>query len=409
MKRVWFAITIVFLLLLFAKPIIRTITGWASEIAKIFFSAAPFDDVCIAILRSPEEVVYQNEKINMTVEITNCGSTVLEIKEEVGITDNKGFYYAHFNASTYSFVKPGERRLFNFVWQMRHVGLNYIILKTYFGNKYYQHNFSVLVLRPPETVIEKAPIHELINIGEYAPGYNMRLEFDREINITQGEDYVFLIKVVNFGDADLHDVFIIIESKEIEAKVLYPEKVSKLKPTESVIFVSQLKAPLWLLEGNYSIYIEGVSYEKRVRDKAVVYVKTLSLKEKIKQLILYYSDVIEQLEKELEAVQNEKNVTIAKQYLEEAKKELETAKDYFKLGWFTDALEQIEVVKEKINKTIIALSKAEPIMKIIELPAVNYNYLLLALIAIIIAILSYIAYKKLKYRNKLMPIKKWDF
>jgi len=409
MKKTEIIIIACLLLAIFAKPIIKTLTGLATDIARIFLTPAAHDDVCIAILKPPETIVYQNQQINMTIEITNCGSTTLDIKEEVGLTNDVGIYYAHFNASTYSFVKPGERRLFNFAWLMTSPGLNYIILKTYFADKYYQHNFSTLVLRPPETPIEKAPVHELGGLGEYAPGYNMKVEFNKEINITQDEDYILLIKVTNFGDADLHDVFILLDSKDIEAKVLYPDKVSRLLPTESAIFVSRLKAPSWLPEGNYTVSIEAVSYEKRVKDYARVNVKTLNLKDKVKQLISYYSDVIKQLEQEIDAVQYEKNVTIARQYLQEAKEELETAKDYFKLGWLKDALDQIDVVKEKIDKTVIALSKAEPIMKRIELPAVSYNYLLWLLLALLASIIAYAVYRKWKSKNELMPIKRWSF
>jgi hypothetical protein len=387
----------------------RALTGLVTDIATILLSPKEHDDVCIAIFKSPESVVYQNQQINMSIEITNCGSTVLDIKEEIGITDDKGFYYAHFNASTFSFVNPGERKVFNFIWQMRNPGLNYVILKTYFADKYYQHNFSVLVLRPPEQPVEKAPVSEFGGLGPYAPGYNLVLNYTREVNITQDEDYILLIKVSNFGDADLHDIFIILTSRDIETKVLYPEKVDRLLPTESVIFVARLKAPSWLPEGNYTVNIEAVSYEKKVKDEIRVNVLSLNLKEKVKQLITYYSDVIKQLEAEIVRVEGEKNVTIAKQYLNEAKDELETAKDYFKLGWLKDALEQIQVVKEKIDKTVIALSKAEPLPKKIELPAVNYNYLLLLLIGLIAALVAFFIVKKVKRKTELLPIKRWEF
>ncbi|MBU5688130.1 MAG: hypothetical protein QW474_00960 [Candidatus Aenigmatarchaeota archaeon] len=409
MKRIEIILLVCLLLLIFAKPIIKTLTGLATDIAKIFLSPAEKDDVCIAIFKSPETIVYQNDKINMSVEITNCGSTTVDIKEEIGITDEKGFYYAHFNASTYSFVKPGERKVFNFVWQMRNPGLTYIILKTYFADKYYQHNFTTLVLRPPEIQIERAPVNELVGVGQFAPGYNMKLEFNKEINITQDEDYILLIKVINFGDSDLHDVFIFLDSKDLEVKILYPEKIDRILPTQSVVFVSRIKAPSWLPEGNYTVKIEAVSYEKKVKDQINVNVKSLNLKEKVKELIAYYSDILKQLEREIDAVQNEKNVTIARQYLEEAKEELETAKDYFKLGWLKDALDQINVVKQKVDKVVIALSKAEPILKRIEIPAVNYNYLLWVLLAIILSLFIYIVYRKKKEKNELLPIKRWSF
>mgnify|MGYP000390653615 CR=1 FL=1 len=409
MKKFAIALIVCLLLLMFAKPIMRALTGLVADIATIFLSQKPNDEVCIAVFKAPENIVYQNQQINMSVEITNCGSTVLDIKEEIGITDDKGYYYAHFNASTFSFVNPGERKVFNFVWQMRNPGLNYVILRTYFGNKYYQHNFSVLVLRPPEQPIERAPVSELGGLGPYAPGYNIVLNYTREINITQDEDYILLIKVSNFGDADLHDIFIILTSQDIEAKVLYPEKVEKLLPTESAIFVTRIKAPSWLPEGNYTVKVEVVSYEKRVEDEIRVRVVSLNLKDKVKQLIAYYSDIIKQLEAEITRVEGEKNVTIAKQYLNEAKEELETAKDYLKLGWLKDALEQMQIVKEKIDKTVIALSKAEPIPKKIEMPAVNYTYLLLLIIGLLASLLAFFIAKRNKRRSELLPIKRWEF
>jgi hypothetical protein len=387
----------------------KALTGLATDIATILLAPKAHDDVCIVIFKPPETIVYQNEQINMSVEIANCGSTVLDIKEEIGITDDKGFYYTHFNASTFSFVNPGEKRLFNFVWQMRNPGLNFVILKTYFADKYYQHNFSVLVLRPPEKPTERVSISELGGLGPYAPGYNLVLNFTKEINITQDEDYILLIKASNFGDADLHDIFIILSSQNIEAKVLYPEKVDRLLPTESVIFVARLKVPEWLPEGNYTVKIEAVSYEKIVKDEIKVNVRSLNLKERVKQLIAYYSDVIKQLEEEIASVEGEKNVTVAKQYLDEAKDELETAKDYFKLGWLKDALDQMKVVKEKIDKTVIALSKAQPIPKKIEMPSVSYNYLLWLILGLIASIVAFLLVRRSKKKRELMPIKRWEF
>ena len=408
MKKAVLLILCLFLII-FAKPIMNALTGLVTDVATILLSPKANDDVCIAIFKEPETVVFQNQEINMSVEILNCGSTRLDIKEEIGITDDKGFYYVHFNASTFSFVNPGERRVFNFVWQMRNPGLNYIILKTYFSDKYYQHNFSTLVLRPPEQKIENVQVNELGGLGPLAPGYNLGLNFTKEINITQDEDYVFLIKVSNFGDVDLHDIFIILESKDIDVKILYPERVDRLLPTESVIFVAKLKAPSWTSEDNYTVKIEAVSYEKRVKDEIRVNVKALNLKEKVKQLILYYSDVIKQLEEEIVNIEKEKNVTIAKQYLNEAKDELETAKDYFKLGWFKDAFDQIQVVKEKIDKTIVALSKAAPIPKKIEIPAVNYNYLIWLFLVLMLSFIVVLVTKRFKRRNDLIPIKRWEF
>jgi hypothetical protein len=333
----------------------------------------------------------------------------LDIKEEIGITDDKGYYYAHFNATTFSFVHPGERRVFNFAWQLRNPGLNYIIIKTYFADKYYQHNFSTIVLRPPETPIEQAPVGQLGGLGQFVPGYNLVLNYTKEINITQDEDYILLIKASNFGDVDLHDIYIILTSNDVEAKILYPERVDRLLPGENAIFVARIKAPSWLPDGNYTIKIEGVSYEKRVKDELRVNVKSLNLKDKVKQLISYYSDVIKQLDEEITKVEGEKNVTIAKQYLQEAKDELETAKDYYKLGWLKDALDQMNVVRDKIDKVVIALSKAQPIPKKIEVPAVSYNYLLWLLIALLIPILIFLIIKRKKKKYELLPVKRWQF
>lgn len=333
----------------------------------------------------------------------------MDIWQEIGILNEDGFYTAKFNQTKYSNVNPGSRNVFIFSWAMNSPGVHFIIAKTYFADKYKQHNFSVLVTRAPETIPESFPVNQLSGISPFSPGYKMNVEFQKNINITQDQEYVVPVKITNFGDSDLTDIHASFISKDLDARIIYPEKVDILKPGESSIFVGIIKAPLWLPEGEYKVDIKVTSNQIKFNDTINVRVNVLSLKEKAKELLNYYSDLIKKLENEINIIENEKNVTKAKQYLDEAKKSLDDAKDYYKLGWFKECIEQIDVVKDNIEKTIIEISKAEKYSKKIQLPTVSYNYLIIFLITTAIALFLFIIYKKKRKERELIPIKRWSF
>lgn len=407
-KKIIFLILLISLLIII-KIFYNKITGFVTDIADIFLSNAAYDDVCVYVLKPPEQIVMQREQINMTMEIVNCGSTTIDIWQEVGVLNEDGFYTAKFNHTKYSYVKPGQRNVFLFSWAMNSPGVNYIITKTYFGDKYHQYNFSVLVTRPPETPIESLPVSQLSGISPFSPGYKMVVEFQKNINITQDDEYILPIKISNFGDSDLSNIYVVLTSRDLEARTIYPGSIDILKPGESIIFIGRIKAPVWIPEGDYKVNIDVISNNVKFNDTINVKVNVLNLKEKAKELIGYYSNMIEQLENEINLIEKEKNVTIAKEYLNDAKKALEDAKDYYKLGWFKDSIDQIDVVKDKIEKTIIAISKAEKYPKTIQMPAIGYNYLIILLLTALVSLILFIIYKKTKREKELLPIKRWSF
>ncbi|MBU5690084.1 MAG: hypothetical protein QXM68_03725 [Candidatus Aenigmatarchaeota archaeon] len=408
MKRIVFLIILIVLVAL-VKIFFNKITGLISDVVEIFLSNSAYDDVCVYVIKSPEQIVMQRSQINMTLEIVNCGSTTLDIWQEIDVLNEDGFYIAKFNQTKYSYVNPGSRNVFIFSWIMNSPGVHFIIAKTYFADKYKQHNFSVLVTRAPETIPEKFPVNQLSGISQFSPGYKIDVEFQKNINITQDQEYVVPIKISNFGDSDLTGIYAILISKDLDARIIYPEKVDILKPGETSIFVGIIKAPLWLPEGEYKVDVKAVSNQIKFNDTINVRVNVLSLKEKAKELLNYYSDLIKKLENEINIIEKEKNVTIAKQYLDEAKKSIDDAKDYYKLGWFKECIEQIDIVKDNIEKTIIEISKAEKYSKKIQLPTVSYNYLIIFFITTALALLLFIIYKKKRKERELIPIKRWSF
>lgn len=410
-KIIPYLILISLLLLIFIKPIYKSITGLVSDIVDLFVSNAPIDDVCVYIIEPPPAVVRMGDPFTITVEILNCGSTTLgTITEEVGITDSDGVYKTHVNATTFYDVKPSERKLFIYSWApFGSPGINYLFLKTHFGNTYKQHNFSFFVLSRPEIPAEKAPIPTGVE-GGFTPGPNMVLNYTKNINVTQGDSYLLLIKVLNLGDVDLHNIYLRLSSKDLTTRLIYPDRVDVLVPGESVLFITEIIAPLETPPGDYIVELDAFSKEATKNDIVNVKVEVMSLRERIKELIQHYTEVIEELEKEIKLVEDTKNVTLAKQLLDETKSELEAAKDFYKLGWLQDALEQLEKVKDKINEVVIALAKAEALPKRkITLPALPINYLLLFLLLIILSITVYLITKKMKERNRLIYFKKWSF
>jgi len=398
-------------LIIFAKPIYKTITGLASDIVSLFLSTAPLDDICVYPIEVPPPTVYIRGQFTVKFEILNCGSTKLDtITEEVGIADSDGNYKTLANVTTFYDVNPSQRKLFIYSWTpYSSPGINYFFLKVYYGNSYKQYNYSFYVLRPPDIPAEKAPIEGISGLeGEIKPGFYLDLSFNKMINLTQGESYILLIKATNIGDKDLHNIYIRFLSNDLQTRIIYPNLVDVLTPTESAIFIGELIVPEDTPSGQYNVVIEGFSKEISTSGNITVNVQVLAIKEKAKELILYYSQIIDDLDKEIKIQEKEKNVTEAKQFLEEAKKELDAAKEFYKMGWYREVINQIEKVKEKVNQVVLALGEAKAwSKKVIKLPAIPFVYLLLVLLSVVFSIIIFFIFKKRREDREFVNIKKW--
>jgi len=236
----------------------------------------------------------------------------------------------------------------------------------------------VTTVPPTPPGVPGVPIKKITNIS---------VEYPHRLNLTREAEYTVLIKVTNVGNVLIHNVTLKLESREIETEVLYPDLIPVLEVSSSVLFTTKLKVPAELKPGIYDI--DWFVYSNEINKTGTILgnVRILEGREKAKELLEYYIDLINRLEKEIEDAEQEcKNTTLARGYLEEAKLEMETAKELFKLGLYPETIERLGLVREWIVKSAIELAKARPTCRVaVTMPAViSIPCLIWILIVIII-------------------------
>lgn len=246
---------------------------------------------------------------------------------------------------------------------------------------------TVLPTPPGVPGVPGVPVKKIANIS---------VEYPHRLNLTQDVEYTVFIKVTNVGGVPIHNLFLKLESREIETEVLYPGLIPVLEINSSILFTTRLKVPAELKSGSYGI--DWFVYSDEINKTGTILgdVRILGVREKAKDLIEYYIDLVNRLEKEIEDAEEEcKNITLARGYLGQTKLEMETAKELFKLELYPETIEGLGLVREWIVKSAIELVKARSTCRlpvtmpaVVLMPCLIWIIIVIALDSIIIAILT---------------------
>lgn len=353
--------------MIFLEIYFNIFSNMITGLATIVLSIASKSRACLEFLDMPTQVVQYSSSI-IRVGLHNCGSERLDestIRLDArdinnisrSITDEPVLNLSvderrTVEVSWHTSLQPDEYTMY--VWSIFDNDTSNII----------SSNFTVLPapLVPPKPSI--SPGYEVIKIA------NISVVYPPKLNLTQDAEYIVLIKVINNGELDIHNLYLELESSEILTEVVFPEMQSVLELRKSVIFTTNLKVPKELRPGTYTIDWFVYSDEVDRSGKIIGEVRVLDIKEKAKELLLYYTDLLNDLKEEIDAAEREeKNVTVVRQLFYETAKDLEVSKELFRLTLYSASIEHLEVVRLKIVQFVRALIFAESIKKPLIFPA----------------------------------------
>jgi len=362
-----FIALLIILAIIFLEVYYKIFSTIITGLVSIALSIAPEIGISLEFLDMPTSIVYNSYSV-IRVGLHNYGS--LDVNEstlrlETRTHNNLTIYIV--DEQVYN-LSIGERRTVTVSWYASpepgsYKMYVYSIFDNETSNVIYS-NFTILPIPVTPPRVPRIPPYEVIKI------LNISVIYPPRLNLTQDAEYIVLIKVINTGDLDVHNLSLKLESTGILTEVILPEMQSVLKPGSSIIFTASLKVPKELKPGNYTIDWLVYSDEINKTGKIIGEVRILDIKEKAEELLLYYTDLLDLIEEEIDAAEKEeKNVTIVRELFKDASKELEVAKELFRLTLYSSCIEHLEVVRIKIVEVVRALIYAEPIKKPILLPA----------------------------------------
>jgi len=362
-----FVVLLIVLALIFLEVYFKIFSTIITGLVTIALSIATKFEITLEFLDMPNQVV-QLTTTNVRVGLWNSGSrrvneTVVQL--EVRDMNNNT---ASITEKTVLNISIDERREVIVPWYANpSPGLYTMYVKALYDNESSNEIVKNFTILSPPVIPEKPPIIPTPGVARIA---NISVSYPPRLNLTQDAEYIVLIKIWNNGNVEIHNLTLKLESSFIEVEVLYPDIVSVLEVDESVIFTTKLIVPANLEPGEYKIYWFVSSEEVDKAGEIIGVVRVLDIREKAKELLAYYTSLLERLEDEIDATEEEgKNVTLARNALKEARTELDIAKELFKIGLYSESINQLELVREKIIESVRFLVLAEPIPGVIVIPA----------------------------------------
>ncbi len=410
-------ILIFILILLFLSP---PFTGWIIDVLRLDVDIQQQSMACLYFIEAPSTNIIQDSEVNITVEISNCGSSFLEGRIAIEILNSSFDVVDSITSGNYS-LYPSQYYIFNTTWiaspPLGHYWIyarddNYntnttrainqsfnitCVLHSYkcFGNELkvcvdpfrwepvtvcsYKCENGTCIPEPGKVFIPE--------IGVPSVPWNPRigLEYQKEINLSQNTKYTLIIKVINNGTVYLHNLRLDVYSEDIEADV--PEIVVERLPTNSSIFfvfnIFVPGIPLGTYNIDFVVRARETSARGEIRVNVLSPVKYTD-REKCRDMLSYYLDALESILQEIRILELKGyNVTELKKSLIEITQNIETAKKFEKSGLYSSCIDEMETIRRSLEKIVhtihIIISKEEVKKPVIAQPFMPYHILYIVL------------------------------
>ncbi len=429
-------------------------TGWLTTVdVAISFSVPQKIQSCIAIVDMPESVT-QYQPATFMVSVENCGSVNLSGNLHFYVTNNVLGTSDHFEAgipplNTSEYVVMEENWVANVPGGFYNLSLRDDINGTTTSVVNSTREFEVVsaFCIPGEyrcfgKILRMCAIHgmgwidvmicpiECIDgkcIGGAAGGggvpaapeeeevIDYYLEYPERVDINPGMTYAVIFEIQNKGNVDLTGLELSMHSEEIPVTIS-TERVPRLEPEDSALFMAEFEIPSDFEEGIYPI--EWDLKGDRISESGIISVNVSATKMRYKseQLVSYYGYLIDKVDEEIrDAEERGKDVDEAKNFSREARYELEVARELHRFGLYDEAIEQLEIVRGRIRDSIVSLIRAKFLVREPpeERPPADYDRMLLTIVVsavIIIAGVSMflIARKRKSRKEDILAPMRWE-
>ena len=386
-------ILFILLILLFLPPLYK-LTAKLIDLAALYLSWKNKTDVCARLV--VPSFAYPGETFSGYLICENCGTHEGTGYGEVIISDeNTNLIYFLQTTGLYR-LKPGEEFSMNFSTSLKE-GIYKVIGRCFVETTLTETYRKIVIARPPK------PPPPPITVPPKPPFYNLTLKYEKELNLTQAEEYLFIIYVKNSGDSTIHNLTIVPLPGNISMKIIYPLQILLLQPKSEVMFITKIKVPGELKEGTYYLRFNVTSKEIWREGRVKIYVKSLEERELVLSLIKKYEKVLEQTSKEIEKLKAEgKNTTLAEEYQKAVEKKLGEAKELYRLELYKEAKKKLDEVGDLVEKLVIEIARLKRIKLPVKIPAYLPVWILLLLvICLLIAVIALLIKRKYIYAIRL--------
>lgn len=348
------------------------------------------------------------ESVNITLEFTNFGSVDLTERMQIDILDmNLSTITSFYDDQTR--LVPGTKRSLKAIYYPNMEGYHWIRARVYYEDRIAEV-WGAFYVFPPEIPEELPPVIVYIPTTPLPPiiitppeekGFaDMFLDYQKSIEIAQGQSAVIYVVVENTGEVSLNNVMLSLSSGGLSFDV-NPKIIPRLSPKFSGTFLVTINTYENTPVGNYTVFLTARSDEVTKEGEISVEVKRMVVEEELYQKILNYIYLINKVGQEIEKASLEgRNVTLASQHLEDAKGEIEKAKKSYGDKDYVKTREYLGNVKKSLELAVMELAlSATP--RILYLSPMYYLLLLIILLIITITLIWFlIFYKRRKKKEK---------
>jgi len=400
-------ISLLLILILILIPFFKRITGLMHDILTISLNIGTSIKSCIYLL-NPERIE-KDTVANFTLYCRNCGSVDYTGRSELVIKQGERYIFS-IMSEPYE-LKVNDEKFFGIGWLASYPTGEYQLVGRCYQDGTYEEvirEFTIFV--PPAPSPPPAPPPKIPPSVEKIA--NFTVEYPKTLNLTQATEYVVIFKVTNTGNVDLTNLTLSFNTTDFKIEVIYPRMVT-LNPEDSIIFTVKLFVPPELKPGNYTINWDVSSTEFSKSGTILARVKVLEIKEKAKELLAYYSSLIDKLEAEIAELEKEgKDTTLAKSLLDEARVGLNAAKELFKLMMYEECIEKLEDVRDTIKRLAIEIAR----LKMLPKPApvvmpiwISPLFILLLILIILIIVVAVILLTRRRRRVGIVRLRRFSF
>jgi hypothetical protein len=405
-------ILVILLALVYAIPI--KITGLAINQIYLSIKSSIKGEITAFVYESFIDL-RQLEKQDIFVEFTNTGTEnyTAKIEEFIYFYENNQLNETANYSDSSVMLFPGEKRAFRTIYTPLQEGFYYIKVKASYGTRRTEAwgSFYAGFIIPNMTPGPPGPGGGGEGLGGWTPStikyveaqpLDLYIDYEREINMYPGQSLMTSVKVKNVGNATLHEVKFHVSASDLLEIDVNPKEFYYLDRNETVIFLLDIYADPNIQIMTYPIDFEIVTRQiKRAETISVnIVAYNITLEEEVRKTILNYEYLITELGIDiLEAYLKGVDTTLAEKALDNARINLEGAKNYFELKNFEKAMEKLDEVKENLKECVFHLAQAS---FAIFVPAFSPIWILIIAVLIGLVFLFLLKRRKKKKKPKLL-------
>ncbi len=360
------------------------------------------------ILLEFNPLINLTESQNIRVEFINTGTTNYTARIEItvfmyntttGTLDELANYY-----DTSVYLYPGGRKSFSTVFLPTREGTYYIKVRVpydariaeYWGSFYVSFQYILRRRIVFSTYGGQAIPTKGVGITD------LELRYKDKIDLYPGQKILLGITVNNTGTTNLHNLKFYSSITDYVYFEVNPKEVYELGPREYKIFLVSLETSKDTPPGEYDFFFEVVGLEiKEIGNVKlnITYLAELPPKDEIYETILNYEYLITELDYEIYLTSLKGfNTSRAEKYLNDARRNLQKAREYFDQENYEDAKDVLDIVKKDLEDVVFELAAISFIVFVY--PAFAPFLILILLIMIVIGTILFIyLYKRGKKKK----------